>query len=212
MKKIMVSMSVMLLLIFFSAPAFCADGSPYISANVGLAMPNDSDLTATGGSGTTGTIEFDTGTAYAVAVGYAYENSVRIEGEFVYQANDYDKLSVTGVGSATIEGDAKSKTFLLNGYYDFNKEGKVQPFIGAGIGLSEVEAGDISLPGYGTLLSSDNDTAFAYQVSAGVGFSVSEKTSLELKYRYFQTEDLNFEVLDAEYSSHNLFAGVRLSF
>jgi len=72
--------------------------------------------------------------------------------------------------------------------------------------------GAISVPGIGTLTSSVDDTVFAYQVGTGVSFAVNEKVSLDLNYRYFATSDPNFEGIETEYSSHNVYAGIRVSF
>jgi len=200
------------MLLSVSSIAYSAEG-PYVSGNLGIAMASDSDLSETGA---TGTMEFDKGFAFGVAAGYGFGNT-RVEGEIAYQKNDYDKLSlsVPGVGSFSglnVDGDATSTAFLLNGYYDFKNNSSITPFIGAGLGFAKVDVGAISVPGVGTLTSSSDDTVFAYQIGAGVGFAVNEKVSLDLKYRYFATSDPDFEGTEAEYSSHNLYAGVRVSF
>jgi opacity protein-like surface antigen len=199
------------MLLSVSSIAYSAEG-PYVSGNLGIAMASDSDLSETGA---TGTMEFDQGFAFGVAAGYGF-GSTRVEGEIAYQKNDYDKLSINvpGVGSwsTDVDGDATSTAFLVNGYYDFKNNSSITPFIGAGLGFAKVDVGAISVPGFGTVTTSADDTVFAYQIGAGVGFAVNEKVSLDLKYRYFATSDPDFEGTEAEYSSHNLYAGVRVSF
>ena len=58
---------------------------------------------------------------------------------------------------------------------------------------------------------------FAYQLILGVSFASVETLSVEtlsvdLQYRYFATDDPEFDDLDAEYSTHNLMIGLRQSF
>ncbi|MCK5914320.1 MAG: hypothetical protein KAG12_10595 [Desulfuromusa sp.] len=53
---------------------------------------------------------------------------------------------------------------------------------------------------------------FAYQLSAGVGYEITERITLDLKYRYFATEDLGDSDGSFEYSSNNLYSGIRFSF
>lgn len=195
------------MLLSVSSIAYSAEGS-YVSGNLGLAMASDSDLSAPGVSGT---MEFDQGFASGIAVGYASGNT-RIEGEFAYQKNDYDKLSIDGLGSFDVDGDATSTAFLVNGYYDYKNDSSITPFIGAGLGVATIDVDGISVPGYGAVTTSSDDTVFAYQIGAGLNFAVNEKVSIDLNYRYFATSDPDFGEIDAEYSSHNLYTGVRVSF
>lgn len=200
------------MILSISSIAYSAEG-PYVSGNLGLALANDSDLSDPTG---TGTIEFDKGMAFGVAAGYNFGNT-RMEGEISYQKNDYDKLSLSapGVGSFSglnIDGDATSTAFLVNGYYDFKNQSSVTSFISAGVGIAKIDVSAISVPGIGTITSSADDTVFAYQIGAGVGFAVNEKVSIDLKYRYFATSDPDFEGTEAEYSSHNIYAGIRIGF
>ena len=61
---------------------------------------------------------------------------------------------------------------------------------------------------------------FAYQLAAGVGYVISKQITLDLGYKYFATAKPEFEFsagfgggkVEAEYSSHNIFLGLRYSF
>ena len=78
---------------------------------------SDSDLTDSTVPGVTVNTEFDTGLAFAAALGYDF-NRFRVEGEISYQTNDVDKIGALGVFfDAT--GDATALSFLINGYFDF---------------------------------------------------------------------------------------------
>ncbi len=101
-----------------------------------------------------------------------------------------------------VAGDTSSFALLLNGYYDIVNESKFTPFIGVGVGVAKVEVS----------FATDDDTVVAYQVGAGVGYAVNEKITLDVKYRYMGTADPEFDTTTIEYSSHNVYAGIRIAF
>ena len=206
MKKTILGVACCAALLSVSSFAHSATG-PYISGNLGLAIPSDSDI-----ENTVLTLESDSGLAFGVAIGQGFSGNLRLEAELAYQKNDLDKASVSGLGSAVIDGDTSNTALLLNGYYDFKNESAFTPFISAGIGMAKVEVSNIVLPGVGLATSSDDDTVFAYQIGAGLGYAINEKVSLDVKYRYFATSDPEFELTSAEYSSHNIYAGIRVGF
>jgi len=174
----------------------------YVSANLGIAMLSDSDVA----DPTLGTmsVESDLGLAFGAAVGYDLGNNTRIEGEIAYQENDLDK----GDG-VNLTGDSSSVALLLNGYYDFANETEFTPYICAGIGFANIEV-DFGAPGILTLIS--DDTVFAYQLGAGVGYAINEEITFDVKYRYLETSDPDFATATAEYSSHNFYVGIRVAF
>ena len=210
MKKSYFMIASCAMLLSVSSIAYSAEG-PYVSGNLGISMPSDSDLTDSAVPGITFDIESDSGLALGVAVGYRLANNIRIEGEVAYQKNDFDKVSALGV-DFDLTGDVSNLAFLLNSYYDFANESAFTPFISVGIGFANVEVNDMNVPGLGTPEYSDDDTVFAYQVGAGVGYAVNDKVSLDVKYRYFATSDLEFDTTEVEYSSHNVYAGIRVAF
>ena len=198
------------MLLSISSVAYSTTG-PYLSVNVGVAIPDDSDITDSTAPGMTMDLESDEGLALGVAVGYSFPCNMRIEGEFAYQENDLDKVSLYGI-DADLTGDTASYAFLVNGYYDFKNTSAFTPFIGGGIGMAKVEINDLNSPGSGDPDVSDDDTVFAYQFGAGVAYTINEQVSLDVKYRYFGTSDPEFDTTELEYSSHNLYAGIRISF
>lgn len=162
-------------------------------------------------------IEYDSGIALGAAAGYDF-GSARIEGEFVYQKNDFDKLiNPDGDVSEASSGDLSSIALLINGYYDFHNNTKFIPFVTAGLGFAKVELNNIVHVKRAKVTDApynDDDTVFAYQVGAGVGYAVTEKITIESKYRYFATSD--FEITDGteklEHNRHNLLFGIRVGF
>ena len=209
MKKNLLIIFVCVLSFFFSAPVYSAEGL-YMSCNIGFAMASDSDLTDSTVPGTTVNTEFDTGLAFGAALGYDF-NRFRVEGEISYQKNDIDKIGAQGVFfDAT--GDATALSFLINGYYDFVNSSAFTPYISAGLGFAQVEFNDLNISRLGFSGSSDEDTVFAYQIGIGVGYSVTEKVVIDVKYRYFGTEDSEYDTTEAEFTSNNFLIGVRVNF
>ena len=209
MRKSVLILASSTLIFFVSTMAYSAE-DPYVSLSLGFVMPNDSD--ADFDSGETVTFGFDDGFAFSGAIGGRIEKGIRAEAEFSYLKSDLDKASVSGFGSTPVDGDISSISLLANGYFDFINEGPITPFFSAGIGITSVEVSDITIPSSSYYLEGDDDIVFAYQIGAGVGFSLNEQTILDIKYRYFATSDPDFEIASAEFSSHNLFIGIRVSF
>ena len=182
---------------------------PYVSGNLGFTIPNDSDATD---SGITAVIESDTGLGLGVALGYDAE-FIRYEAEFVYQKNDMDNISATGYGTAPLDGDTTSYGVLLNFYYDIRSKSAFIPYLTAGVGYANVEVSSISVPGFGPVTASSyDDGVLAYQFGVGVGVPFNEAAIFDIKYRYFGTSDPDFQGTKIEYSSHNIYAGIRYSF
>ena len=209
MKKNLLIISVCVLAMFFSSSAYSAEGL-YVSGNVGFAMLSDSDLTDSTVPGLTITTEYDPGFALGGALGYDF-NRFRVEGEISYQKNDVDKFSLMGV-SLDASGDVSAIAFLINGYFDFVNDSAFTPYISAGLGYAKVEFNDLNIVGSGLPSISDDDAVFAYQVGLGVGYAVTEKVTIDVKYRYFATDDPEFDTTQAEIASHNFLLGVRFNF
>ena len=196
MKKTFSVVVGLFMLLILPAVSFSAGPGWYISGQFGLAFLTDSDIS---GWSERGTLEFDTGFATGFAGGYNF-GMFRLEGEMEYQYNDIDKVS----GGGDSDGYVTALSSLANGYFDFVNKTPFTPFITAGIGIARIEANDIGEDG--------DDMVFAYQVGFGVAYAINKNMSIDLKYRYFATEDPNFNGVDAEFASHNIYCGFRYNF
>jgi opacity protein-like surface antigen len=185
------------------------DNKIYISANLGYAMAQNTDTTIGTSSGA---IEYESGFAGAAAVGFGFDYG-RAEAEISYQRNEIDTISISG-GKNESWGDIRNLALLFNGYLElFKIENVVTPYLTAGMGVAMVDISGLPVKsGDSYPTDSHNDTVFAYQFGAGVGYTVSEKLTIDLKYRYFQTSDLTFGNTVASYGSHNFYLGVRYTF
>ncbi len=209
MNKNLLITFVCVLAFFFSTTVYSAEGL-YVSGNLAFAMASDSDLTDSTVPGVTVNTEFDTGLTFGAALGYDF-NRFRVEGEISYQNNDIDKIGAQGVFfDAT--GDATALSFLINGYFDLKNSSAFTPYVSAGLGFAQVEFNNLNISGLGFSGSNDEDTVFAYQVGIGVGYAVTEKVTIDVKYRYFGTEDSEYDTTKAEFASNNFLFGVRVYF
>ncbi len=195
------------IVLLFSAIAFSAEvvRGPYVSGQMGMSILRNSDLTD---GISVVTLEFSKGWALGAAAGYNF-GMFRAEGEIGYQKNSIDKVSV-GSASASASGDATSTSFLVNGYFDFVNSSSFTPYVSAGIGMAKIKANDFSIAGIA--IGSEDDTVFAYQVGAGVGYSINKNMIIDLKYRYFATKDPEFGSIKANIGSHNIYLGFRYNF
>ena len=153
--------------------------SPYVSLSGGLNLLEDTDFDLPpilGGGG--GSAEFDAGFVISGAVGLAFDNvPVRTEIEISWQKNDLDKITYDRFQSESPNDDQKTSALMWNGYFDIKTDSALTPYILAGIGAADVD--------------DDIDTLFAYQVGAGLGYALNENVILDLKYKYFMTEDFD---------------------
>ena len=200
MKKLSVGLLALAMVVSLGISA--ASAEMYFSGNAGAVWVNDSDFDD---GFDTGEISFDPGFGITAALGHSYGTGLRSEVEFGYRSNDMDEISVDGFGSGSIDGDVTSLSFMLNVFYDFMSGSAITPFLGGGLGYANVE-GDIDNFG------SEDDNVFAYQFAGGMAFDLNQSMKIDLQYRFFGTEDPDFDGLEAEYTTHNLMVGFRHSF
>ena len=148
------------------------------------------------------------------SVGLAFGNimePLRFEGEVSYGHNEIESVDGISIPSGYSLGTSL-QNFMFNGYYDFNSGSALTPYLTVGAGFSRIEA-DINLA---PIINGDNDTVFAYQIGAGVGYSISEIMTLDFRYRFLTIADPEFSypggTLDAEILNHNLTIGVHMAF
>ncbi|HYM30456.1 MAG TPA: OmpA family protein [Candidatus Cybelea sp.] len=150
----------------------------YASLGGGLNILRNSDVK---GGGFETTAKFSNGYVVPAAIGYSWGH-LRAEIEGGYRRNSLDTLNPGGSAS----GHASSLDGMVNGYYDILPDNRIDPYIGAGIGVARVKASDVAGANGRTILS-DSDTKFAYQGIAGARYLVAPQWDLGAEYRYFAT-------------------------
>ncbi len=210
MKKLLMLLTACLFTVCFSTHAFSGEG-PYVGLNIGTSWVSDADLTDDTVTNETLELEYDFGFAGGIAIGYGFNDTFRLEGEFFYATNDLDKITLNGV-SLAMDGETSLMAFLLNVYVDFANDSDFTPFITAGVGYAEYEMDDFTITGSGITPVSDDDGVFAGQVGAGIGYALSDTVMVDLKYRFLFTQDPELGSTNLEYANHSVILGLRLSF
>lgn len=172
----------------------------YVGGALGYAGLMDSDWTWGSDSGT---VSWDASIAYSLAVGAEFASiSARAELELFGQNHDEDGEDPAEVGLTA---------FMVNGYYDFQNESPVTPYLLAGVGFAQYRLKPNSA------YSEGSTGVGAFQIGGGIGYAVAEKWTIDLKYKYFMTSDPTIEVsgesdIDVEASGHQALLGVRYTF
>lgn len=184
--------------------------------------------------------DFDNGYSFGLAVGRKY-GSFRAELELAYQrANVNTHTGVTAAGldlsgedaavlisgsdalgtdvaTLVADGQGSVKTWygMVNGFYDFDVDDRVKPYVGVGLGVGFV---DVDYSPSAVTIIDDSSTRFAYQVMAGLAYKLNDKTELFAGYRYRATLDGEQDVslfpaaLDIENAASIVETGIRYSF
>lgn len=206
MRNFLSTVSVFLVVIWFSTPAHSGDGV-YLGASVGIGDTDGFNLEIGNVSLPT---ELGRGTALAFAVGYDL-GTARVEGELAYQKNRFDRINLPGL-ELDLAGDATGVFLLANGYYDFHNKTVFTPYVSAGIGFASIGASDFNVSGSGVPNQDESSSVLAYQVSMGLGYAATERLTVDVRYRYLATSDPKWSGVEAEYSCHNFLLGLRIVF
>ena len=176
----------------------------YGTINLGAATA--SDIVVIGG----GTIEAEPGFSFEGSLGYDFGETFRVD---ISYTNSNPGFDGTPVGIA--DGNYSAGSFMLNGYLDFPLEdSKWEPFIGVGIGLSEIDVSDLCTAAANTDCT---DNVFTFGLSGGVSYALNPSTSILGKVTYLGFGDINItnlgvagEVREAETISTQI--GLRFNF
>ena len=189
----------------------------YLSITGFVVEPEDQAISSTdpGLAGIIGAFDsnmtFDTSAGIGLALGYQYDWGLRGEVEYAYRSIEFDKLSTT-VDEFGVEGNGNQQSLMANVYYDIPITLEFKPYIGAGVGIAQYEARMPEVDGTSTGLSRGSDAALAYQVMAGLGYSVTPKTTLFAGARWMNMEEADFGEMSGELETINIEFGLRFGF
>ncbi len=200
--------------LFVAIPVAQAEGW-YAGAYFGMADTDDSDFGTALGTVTT---TFDGGGSYGLFLGYD-TSRLRIEGELSMRDDDVEDHILGGSALPGPTGEASSTSVMGNLIYDFNRGGRVEPYLGAGIGFTDVDFEDFGVAPIPNVLN-DGDSSLAYQMLVGLGIGLNEDWDLFLDYRWLAADDLSLTVSDVagavtsdvDYEVSNFGFGLRYSF
>ena len=197
MKRFVTFLFALLALMGWEASAVHAQ--PYLSGNMGYVWLEDSDIR--GNQSDSGEFSFDRGLVITAAIGRALSETLRAEIEFGYRTNEANEARMSNGDAHSVDSDIVTLSMMANCFYDFMPDNRISPFIGAGIGIANVDG---EVPN-----NNGKDDVFAYQLAAGAGFAITEKLKIDVQYRLFGTDNPEFKNVEAEYITHNLLFGLR---
>lgn len=185
--------------------------------------------------------QFEDGASFSAELGMRYGGGLRSGIELGYTQSDIDRHSGVKLGTTALDGvdaavltgsatklgatvgavvadgrgDITNTAVFANLYYDLETGGPLSPYVGAGIGFSKVEV-DYSPSGVGIINGSE--TAFAWQLKAGVTWKIEQNWEAYGEYAYRQTDDVTLDnklfpgTLNIENTQSAVSIGVRFRF
>lgn len=217
MKKVLLAATI---LCATSVSAQAGEGSKtwpywYVGLNAGVTHQSDADYDS---NGTAGTFEFDSGTQIGGSFGYILpEDSTfgsdpaigrgRIELEANRRKQDFDNAGSTG--------EIQADVYTANYFYDFNIDSSVMPYVGAGVGVANIELTPTNAAG-----ADGDDTVPVYQVMAGLGYSpeYAPRTELSVGYKYLapmndpEVANTGLGRTEVEFDNHSVEVGAKFRF
>ena len=191
--------------------ATAQDSGWYLRGNAGYGVHTDTEFTG----GLVGENESEGNVAYSLGLGYEFGSGWRMELDGSSLWTDMGKIDSLPQSYSKL----RTNSLMLNAIYDFNDFGRWEPFVGAGIGLvqgdvtavaSDFPSAALGTPGVVLVPSpacpgarngsdsfncavDDKDTAFGWQVLAGLGYAITDNLSWDTSYKYQHTGDLTLD-------------------
>lgn len=149
--------------------------------------------------------EISSDTSFGITGGFhAPGNNFRLEFEYREFKSDIDKFGTEQSGQiftdtaeaemliATTWGEIRGIDFIPR---------SVVPYFGIGLGFANVRLDD------------EEETTLVGQVGGGIGYRISDMFTVDLGYRYFETDDLNYKTprgeVNTEYKGSTVNLGLR---
>ena len=154
-----------------------------------------------------------------LGLGYAFHDGLRLEAEAGHRFNKL-KAFANSTGSL-IDGDSRVWSGMVNAFWDFNKGGAIQPYLGVGVGGAQVHVKASSLGNFDNV--DDTQTKLAYQGMLGLAFVLSPQLMADFGYRYFTVPNIDMDGttngtrltaqgFGIDYDQHAVTAGLRYQF
>jgi OOP family OmpA-OmpF porin len=153
------------------------DKGPYVAVDGGLSWTSNQSY----GAGTS--VTYDSGFATGAQVGYSF-GGPRVEFEYNYRHNNAN-TTATADGTQSASDSLSANSYLVNFIYDFDTGSKWVPYLGLGLGASDVKANSIhsSVPVSSGSYLDGGSTEFAGQFIVGVEFLASQHVGVFLDWR-----------------------------
>lgn len=154
---------------------------------------------------TSGHASLGGGVATEVGLGYGFANHLRSELSYVFsrpslgEAATSGRFQIVGLdlpfdGVTRASGSVNTNSIFLNGYYDLPTGSRFRPYVGAGIGWTNVSVPALRFQGsvlsfglsepLGAQVGGGNASAFGYQAKVGISYLASRATDVYVEGTY----------------------------
>lgn len=180
-----------------AAPTMSGPASWYVRLDGGYARYDDPSLTESGRFDLFGAT-IDNTWSIGGGIGHYFSRNVRadITWDHRFEADAHGTAGPAAgiVPNGTRSFGLKSDIVLANFYYDFDRGGRINPYIGMGVGFSHntITAGSINDPcggGCSGVIDSDSKWSVAGALMSGVSFNVRDRMHVDAGYRYLYLGD-----------------------
>jgi opacity protein-like surface antigen len=136
----------------------------------------------------------DNTTSFIIGGGVGYRVTPNLRTDFTIGYRGGYELSASDA-SAAFRADIRSWAYMFNGYFDIPIGGSWKPYVGAGIGYArnEIESIVAKVPGLSIAVPGGIKSGLAWSLSAGIGYSLSKTTTLDIGYRYIDLGKIETE-------------------
>jgi len=148
---------------------------------------------------------FKTGTNARIAVGHRFcDFKIEFEPSYIrlHKKADNNALGVTG--------HMRALSTLGNLYYYFPVNFQFSPYLGVGAGFSSIKMMTNQTVNQAIAKVDNSATKFTYQGIAGFAFGLNDQTTLNIDYRYLQTEKLS--PVERAIRNHSINVGISYYF
>lgn len=198
MKKLLMTASAIAVVAAFAMPAHAECDGWYAALRGGM-VKHDVDGDASNPDfGSTIKLDDDL-LMISGAIGYRYQHW---RGEFEYVWRDY----VEGSDKWYAE-KFKTYSYMLNAYYDFLPYNWWTPYVGAGIGLTQLKYMGVDNSS-GMSPTEYDPMKFTWSVGAGLSLKVTNRFNVDAGYRYY---DMG-RIKSSDVTAQEIYAGVRYVF
>ncbi len=208
------------------AQSYGSNGAPiyeqatgwYVGLGLGAAWPSETgfrtrNLDNRGFENVNGDLSFGGGFSGDLAVGYDF-GAIRTELSYVYTRASVNEVSFSENGNnydLSSSGIINKNDVFASGYWDISTGSRWTPYIGGGVGYTNLSTPRIKVSSGGDSVStgSANQGLFGWQAKLGVSYGVSNVSDVYLEGTYSGAS--GFESDNVRYDSYNDF-GAKLGF
>jgi opacity protein-like surface antigen len=188
--------------------ASAQDAGPYLRGALGTTLQSDVSVRGTAPSTVRGSAKTKAALSADLAIGYDFANGFRLEGA-------YSRINGDLRSGRNLVGKAPLNAFMVNGFYDFNHEGQIQPYLGVGVGLTNVNAKSLRLVDPAVQLTGNKQVA-AWQFMGGIGYQVNDNLVIDGGIRVLQSGHAKIRAAGSDFrlkrEATTLQVGVRYKF